>query len=251
MPPPPVPPGYRLCRGGTPHHGHPRGGWGDGGRRCLQPPTWCKPRSHVHAGRFGMTLCPHCLPFPAGVSPRAPRLQAGGDPRATGGHSPAPVLPSPLAMALIPLIKIISSGSHFGEPGLNLFAAGGWAQAGPPPRGKPPVPHHGGVQASPLRFRLPLLTGTAASPAQPRTQLSPINPGCRSGAEPVAAIQGGSSLLACFPHGAPPRAPGAAPHSPRAAARLTCPSHLRIFSPYLQGLSSGQQDYTRPAPGSS
>lgn len=153
----------RLSRGSALHQGHPRRQMGETEAGSASAPRQCEPHSCANAGRFGMTPCLCCLPFPAGgLCPRpAPPAAGWGDPRAPGGHSPAPALPSPLAMALIPLIKIISSGSHFGEPSLNLFAAGGWVQAGP--RESPPAPHHGGGSSPPLSFQLPQLTGSTAS----------------------------------------------------------------------------------------
>lgn len=122
-----------------------------------------------------MTPQPSCLAaFSSlqGVFPCTPQppCTAGcrvGDLSATGGHSRAPALPSPLAMALIPLIKIISSGSHFGEPGLNLFAAGGWAHTGP--HESPLCSTMAGFQASPQVLTAPAycecsIPGSASHP---------------------------------------------------------------------------------------
>lgn len=122
---------------------------------------------------------------------------------------PAAPLPSWLAMALILLIKIISSGSLLGKPGLNLFSAARWAHAAPPA-----APW--AAQASP-RLWLPC----SQEVLHPQLCLAPPSltqlPEQSRGSDHKT---GGGS----FP------THGSALCSPQP---LTCLCHLLIFSPYL------------------
>ena len=134
------------------------------------------------AGRFGTDPSPDPAatpPLQGGGSSPAPMAADWGDAHRWEGTA----LASPLAVAPIPLIKIISSGSHFGEPSLNLFAAGGWAPTGPPQE----TPLHspmGGVRDPPSPA-----DGERSIPGSVLHPAVTHQPLCRSGAEPVTTIQ--------------------------------------------------------------
>lgn len=72
--------------------------------------------------------------------------------------------------------------------------------------------HGGSRPPPPPPFWLPLLMGSAASPALPCTRPSPTNPSRQSGAEPVTTVQGGLPHSLAAPmqppaHTLPPSSP--------------------------------------------
>lgn len=170
--------------------------------------------------RFGV-MPPALLPSRCAPGASPPR----GGTAAAQGHGPAPALPPPLAVALIPPIKIISSGCHFGEPGVNLFEAGAPRPSGIPPRAKP-----GGSEPLHPPFWLPPWAPPALSLAPTKPQL------------PEHYKFDNCHMGVFSPQIAAPFQPTPQPQlCPRSPAHLPVPP--RIFSPRRRGLSLGQRDY--------